>query len=138
MMNRLIHYLAAVACAAAAVAPAAGADLGRLFLTPQQRDDLDRRRTNNIQDAVVTIVSRVTVDGQVTRSGGKDTVWINGTPQQDAPKAADPARVAVKKGEDEGTVTIKIGETLDRISGEVTSTLGTGTIDVGSQKRRQP
>ena len=58
---------------AAAVAPAAGADLGRLFFTPQQRDELDRRRATNAVETVVEVERLVTVNGRVSRSSGKTT-----------------------------------------------------------------
>jgi len=37
------------------------------FFTPQQRQDLDRRRQANIQESAVTTNSSVTVNGQVSR-----------------------------------------------------------------------
>ncbi len=138
MYKFLATTLIALAGVTTAGTPSRAADMGRLFLTPEQRDDLDRRRANNVQDAVVTAASRVTVGGQVARSSGRNTVWLNGIPQFDGPRAPDPARVAVPKGEQEGTVTLKIGETLDRASGEVNNGLDGGTIAVGPQKRRRP
>jgi hypothetical protein len=127
--------VAALLCTVTA-APVVAAELGRLFLTPQQRDDLDRRRTSNIQDAVVTTVSRVTVEGQVSRSSGKDTVWLNGAPQYDGPRARDPARVVVPRSEQEGSVSVKVGETLDRVSGEITNGLEGGTIVIRPSRTR--
>jgi len=68
--------------AATAAGPVSAVDnLGRLFLTPQQREDLDRRRQANIQEAAVVVQSLVTVNGQVSRSSGKTTVWVNGVPE---------------------------------------------------------
>jgi hypothetical protein len=94
-------------------------NLGRLFFTPQQRQDLDRRRQANIQESSVTANSFVTVNGQVSRSNGKSTVWINGVPQETSRKPADPSRVTVQEGEGERSINLKIGQTLDRARGQV-------------------
>jgi hypothetical protein len=102
-----------------AAAPAAAAEFGRLFFTPQQRQDLDRRRQANIQESAVTADNFLTVNGQVSRSNGKNTVWINGVPQESSRKPADPARVTIPGGEGEPSINVKIGQTLDRARGEV-------------------
>jgi len=117
-MLRLNPFLAAALLVCAA-APAAGAELGRLFYTPQQRQDLDRRRQANVQESAVTADSFVTVNGQVSRSNGKNTVWINGVPQENTRKPANPARVTVPGGEGESSINLKVGETYDRVRGEV-------------------
>jgi len=118
--------LAFALAGSAGLAPAAaGADeLGRLFFTPQQRQDLDRRRESNVQEKEVVIESSVTVNGHVTRSSGKTTTWVNGVPQYDAYPGRDPARVHLPDG------TLKIGQTLDRTRGEVKDNLQGGTVRV--------
>ena len=76
--------LAALAIASAAVpAAAAGADLERLFFTPQQREDMNRRRISNVQEAVVVVEDILTVNGQVMRSEGPATRWIKITTPED-------------------------------------------------------
>jgi hypothetical protein len=108
-----------------APAPAAADDLGRLFFTPQQRQDLDRRRESNIkEEKEVVIESSVTINGHVTRSSGKTTTWVNGVPQYDTYSGRDPARVHLQDG------TVKIGQTLDRARGEVKDNLQGGTVRV--------
>ncbi len=103
-----------------AAGPAAAQEnLGRLFFTEQQRQDLDRRRQANIQEAATVVESLVTVNGQVSRSSGKSTTWINGVPQESARKPRDPARVTLPGGESERPVSIKIGQTLDKVRGEI-------------------
>lgn len=112
--------LAACLVYATAIGSANAVDnLGRLFFTPQQRQDLDRRRQANIQESAATANSFVTVNGQVSRSNGKNTVWINGVPQETSRKPADPSRVTVQGGEGEPSINLKVGETLDRVRGEV-------------------
>jgi hypothetical protein len=98
---------------------AAQENLGRLFFTEQQRQDLDRRRQANIQETAVVVESTVTVNGQVSRSSGRSTTWINGVPQERVRKPADPARVTLPGGEGAPSVSLKIGQTLDKIRGEI-------------------
>jgi hypothetical protein len=98
---------------------AAQENLGRLFFTEQQRQDLDRRRQANIQETAVVIESTVTVNGQVARSSGRSTTWINGVPQESVRRPADPARVTLPAGEGAPSVNLKIGQTLDKVRGEI-------------------
>jgi hypothetical protein len=98
---------------------AAQENLGRLFFSEQQRQDLDRRRQANIQETAAVIESTVTVNGQVSRSFGRSTTWINGVPQESLRKPADPARVTLPGGEGAPSVNLKIGQTLDKIRGEI-------------------
>jgi hypothetical protein len=106
--------------------PAAAADdeLGRLFYTPQQRQELDRRRASNVQEKEVVVESSVTVSGHVARSSGKTTTWVNGVPQYDTYSGRDPSRVQLQDG------SLKIGQTLDRARGEVKDGLEGGTVRV--------
>jgi len=114
---------------ALATPPAAAQEaLGRLFFTEQQRQDLDRRRQANIQETAVIIDSSVTVNGQVSRSSGKTTTWINGVPQANAKKPNDPARATLPGAEGEPSVTVKIGQTLDKVRGEIKDPVSSGRI----------
>lgn len=118
-------------CVVAMPAPVRGAELGRLFFSPQQRQDLDRRRATNAQAAaVITADDLVTVNGHVSRStGGKTTTWINGVPQDDQHRA-NAGRVTIKQGDETPTITLKVGETMDRIKGETRDRLDGGTVSV--------
>ena len=135
-MGGLVTPLLIVAVGAP-VPAAADENLGRLFFTPQQRQDLDRRRQANIQDSAVSADNRVTVNGQVSRSLGKTTVWINGVPQENTRKPRDPAQVTLPGGEGEASVTLKIGQTLDKVRGEVKDPVEGGTILTPSEKRER-
>jgi len=113
-------------------------ELGRLFFTPQQRLDLDRRRATNAQAAVVTAVDQVTVNGQVSRSGGKSTTWINGAPQDDIrtrTDARDPTRVTIRQGEETKGSSLRVGETLDRVRGETRDGLDGGKILIKRERK---
>jgi len=113
-----------------AVPAAAQENLGRLFFMSQQRQELDRRRQANIQEAAVVADSFVTINGQVSRSSGKSTTWINGMPQESTRKPQDPARVTLPGAEGKPSVNLKIGQTLDKVRGEVKDGLGDGRIAV--------
>jgi hypothetical protein len=131
-----MRLLATALLLALAVEPIAAAEnLGRLFFTPQQRQELDRRRQANIQDSAVTANSFVTVNGQVSRSQGKTTVWINGVPQEGTRRPIDPARVNLTGGEGEPSVNLKIGQTLDKVRGQVNDPIADGTILTPSARR---
>ncbi len=114
---------------------AAQENLGRLFFTEQQRQDLDRRRQANIRETAAVVESTVTVNGQVSRSSGRSTTWINGVPQESTRKPLDPARVTLPGGEGAPSVNLKIGQTLDKARGEVRDPVGGGRILTPSQKR---
>ena len=127
---------------------AAGAqELGRLFFTPEQRSALDARRKARVPDkpaAIPQVESPVTrVNGAVRRTGGKSTVWVNGEaiPEgaqpggpQLTPRSASPSRVSVPAGEGAQRFDLRVGESLDRGSGEVRDLIGKGEIKVGPQR----
>ncbi|MBI3373462.1 MAG: hypothetical protein HY017_17180 [Betaproteobacteria bacterium] len=120
--------------------PAAGAqELGRLFLTPDQRATLETRRKARLPDrpqaAAVVESPTARVDGFARRTGGPSTLWINGQAlpegsQQEGlrvlPRPADPSRVTVEIGENERKFDLKIGQTIDRGTGEVKDALRGG------------
>ena len=109
-MKRALPALAGILLAAAA-ASAVAQDLGRLFFTPEQRAELDARRTARVPDrpaAVVTESPGTTLDGYVMRSNGKSTVFLNGEPitegadakrAQVVPSRDDPSRATLELGE---------------------------------------
>jgi hypothetical protein len=105
-------------------------ELGRLFLTPQQRQDLDRRRAANIQEALVVQESTLTVEGKVSRASGKTTTWINRSPQHDSDASSDPTQVTLPAGEGQPPVTLKVGQTHDNVRLEVRDGLAGGKIGI--------
>lgn len=142
-MRRAWSLLASILLAAGANA-AAAQQLGRLFFTPEQRAELDARRKARVPDkpAAVTAVEspRIRLDGYVKRSDGESTVWLNGQPVP-AGKGSDEAQIhssrtrpnAVTLQAGEGKkrrVPLRVGETLERDSGEVKDMLGGGTVEV--------
>ena len=115
-------------------------ELGRLFFTPEQRAALDARRKARVPDkpaaAPVTESPLTRIDGAVRRPGGKSTVWINGEAIGETPQGAKPAQqgprvsVPVPVGEGEQRYDLRVGETLDRGSGEVRDVIGEGEIKI--------
>ena len=125
-------------------------ELGRLFFTPEQREALDARRKARLPDkpaaAVVPPSPTTRVDGQVKRSSGKSTVWVDGfaVPDGTQPeglrvrRGGDPSRVTVILGEEGRRVELRVGETLDRANGKVKDVIGEGEVRIqryGTPKR---
>jgi hypothetical protein len=128
--------------------PAAAQQLGRLFFTPEQRAALDARRAARLPDKPAAAAESPTtrVDGYVKRSSGKSTVWVDGEAMPDGlqleglrvQRGNDPTRVTVTIGEDGRRVEMRVGETLDRATGEVKDVLGDGEVRIrrgGAQGR---
>ncbi len=145
-----MNPIAAIVLCTALSAWAAGVqaqELGRLFFTPDQRAALDARRKARVPDKPVAgpvVESPVTrVDGAVRRSGGKSTVWVNGeTIPEDvqpgsakvAPPGSNPGRVSVPAGEGAQRTDLRVGESLNRGSGEVRDLIGEGEIKIGPRR----
>ena len=118
--------------------PADAQELGRLFLTPEQRQDLERRRATNRAEEEAPQVREgpLTVDGHVERSSGRTATWINGAPQYDSVKSRDPAKVTLEPNVGEPSVSLKVGQTLERSTGTVRDGLAGGEVKVRSQAAR--
>ncbi len=113
--------------------------LGRLFFTPERRQVLDRQRQFNIQEKQeIPEEPTFTIDGVVTRSSGKRTVWVNGTPigENDAPPDIKVAPVRENTGlvviqaGNSSPASAKVGETMHRDTGETTDLLNGGNIAI--------
>ena len=117
--------------------------LGRLFFTPERRQTLDRQRQFKIQEKQeIPEDPTFTIDGVVTRSSGKRTVWVNGTPLGEngassdvsvAPVRKNPGLVVIQAG-DSSPASAKVGETMHRDTGETTDLLNGGRIDIRQPK----
>jgi len=112
-------------------------ELGRLFFTPERRQILDRQRQLNIQEKQeIPEDPTLTINGVVTRSSGKRTVWINGMAQNEkdkqsgvtvTPNRNEPGKVVVQAAESPAGKA-KVGDTVNRNTGESTDLLNDGTI----------
>lgn len=124
--------------------PGAAQELGRLFLTPEQRASLDARRKARVPDKpAATIVASPTtrLDGYVKRSDGRSTVWVDGEAllegeQGDLPRldAQGTGRVSIPLGEGRSRARLKPGETIDVGTGAVRDVIGSGRIAVRPPK----
>ena len=124
-----------------AIAPALRADdgLGRLFFTPERRQNLDRQRQLNIQDKQeIPEDPTLTINGIVTRNSGKRTAWINGVAQNEnetqsgisvTPSRKDPGNITVQAN-DAPTAKARVGDTVNRNTGETIDLLGNGRIAI--------
>jgi len=115
--------------------------LGRLFLTPERRATLERQRQLNIQSAQTLEGTVMSLDGIVTRSSGKTTVWINQHPQHEnaagtgvtATLATKAPGGAVLTPSDEAPTPLRVGEAINRGTRERADGLGGGRVKVNRQ-----
>jgi len=118
--------------------------IGRLFFTPEKRIMLERQRLSKIQETQALEGTTMSLDGVVQRSSGKSTVWINGRAQNEhdavhtgvtvhlAPK--NPGRAQLSPGEESPTQ-LKVGEVINRLTGERNDRLGGGTVKTPTNRR---
>lgn len=96
--------------------------LGRLFMSPERRQLLDRQRLLDIRDAAGPETDKVELNGVVQRSSGRNSVWINQRMQDpDAggvrlqPGQPGSARIEM---EQTPAVQLRVGESLNRSTQE--------------------
>jgi hypothetical protein len=132
LTSTIFAPLALILLCLAAPAATAAEELGRLFLTPQQRQDLDRRRSTNRAEEEAPQIREgpLTLEGHVQRSSGKSTTWINGVPQDDSHASRDPARLTVVPNVGEPGVSLKIGQIYERAGATVRDGLNGGEVKV--------
>ena len=120
--------------------PVSAAELGRLFFDPQQRAELDRRRAQPQRQIVVApIVSApviapppakaVTLNGFVTRSDGRSTIWVNDKAASAGNSLGTSAPLAVPIGEADKRIELKVGQSYDDKRGK-TDPLAGGRVQV--------
>jgi hypothetical protein len=135
---RRLTFCIACGVVLATASSAWAAPLGRLFMTPERRAILERQRQLNIQEVQTIEGSSVTLDGVVSRSSGRSTVWVNQRPQNEnaigtgvtaVVSRKEPGRVIITPGE-ETPAALKVGESINRGTREKTDALGDGRIAV--------
>lgn len=124
--------------------PAPAEELGRLFFTPERRQALDRQRQLNLPDRrEIPEDPTLTINGVVTRSSGKRTVWINGIEQDEkdigsgiavTPSRANPGKVVVQP-DGAPASRASVGDTINRNTGETADLLGGGVIAPGRPRQ---
>ncbi|MCF8197350.1 MAG: hypothetical protein K9J42_01190 [Sulfuritalea sp.] len=131
-------FLAIVGAALLLPAYAAEAqELGRLFFAPERRAALERQRTQNVEEARTLQGTTMSLDGVVYRSSGKATVWINRQAQTENESSRTgvsaqisrrtPGSAVLTPGEETPTQ-LKVGETVNRATGERNTRLGEGVV----------
>ncbi|MCC7486831.1 MAG: hypothetical protein IT529_17805 [Burkholderiales bacterium] len=129
--------------------PAAAAELGRLFYTPEQRVSLDAARAKRQRAAVATEESAqpaapaapapeaVTYGGIVRRSDGKTTVWINNRPVTEKEAASTSG---VRQVRPDGTVTLRSPQSGRNVNLQVgqRAELTSGTVEEGYLRAEPP
>lgn len=129
-------------CTLLAPRVASAQELGRLFFTLEQRAALDARRKARLPDKPVAAAPpspTTRIDGSVTRSSGRSTLWIDGAAVPDGTqpeglrvrRGSEASRVTVVVGEDARRIDLRVGETLDRATGEVKGVIGEGEVRIG-------
>lgn len=112
--------------------------LGRLFFTPEERAAMGAvtGRESAISgfaaaegdSAAAPPANALTFNGYVKRSGGKNTVWLNGKPHRESAvpqqvsvsgKNRAPGEIAVKLPNSSRVYPLKVGQTLMPGSGEI-------------------
>lgn len=99
-------------------------ELQTLFYTPAQRQEMSRARLGltGTQEAAST-----RLDGVVLRAAGKGTVWLNQQAHREGQAPAGPLRGvdALVDGQ-----RLRVGERVDKTSGERTDVLAPGAVQV--------
>jgi len=115
---------------------ATGAELGRLFFTPDQRAKLDDARRRNLRidfgnegEPAATpappVAQHFSVNGVVRRNDGKSTVWINnrpvGEPSADgvSVSAGRDNRIRLTVPDSGRSLDLKVGQTAEVVSGTI-------------------
>ncbi len=132
IMSALVG-MAALASAHAADTP----ELGRLFFTPERRATLERQRTFNVQETQALQGTTMTLDGVVYRSSGKATVWVNRQAQTESEASRTGVSAVISPGSpgsallapgEEKPAQLKVGEAVNRATGERNTRLGGGSV----------
>lgn len=119
---------------------------GRLFFSADRRQALDQQRKSMQFRETVVEGDKLSLDGVVTRSSGKWTMWINGNPvtEKDStsvgarPLAGSPGQGRLAAGsEGNGASTLAVGNGIDRSTGASSSLLGNGSIRVHSRAAKR-
>ena len=138
MNTRPLAIISALVIANALCAPVIAEEaLGRLFFTPERRQALDHQREFNIQENQVEPEEpALTINGVVSRSSGRRTVWVNGQPQDEneAPGGIvidttrqKPGEVEVRS-DDKRIGRVNVGDTINRNTGDASPVLNGGRI----------
>lgn len=141
-----IGALAVLLAALGAPPPGFTAEIGRLFFTPEERAGLERQRQTGKLDRRQPQPGSVRVGGVVSRSSGRNTVWLNDVPVR-ADAGSSGAGVTVRSAAPDtvelqapsGAPTrLKAGEAVDIDSGARHDALAGGRIEISPAAAGNP
>ncbi len=140
-MNAMMHALLFLAALLAATPCTSRAqEVGRLFFTPQERRELDARRRAKVSDrpAGTNAESQhLRIDGYVLRSGGESTVWLNGEAHTRDSRLMRDAEGAGRVAAPGYRFGLRVGESYDTATGQMSDVLDSGELRVIPMKRAQ-
>lgn len=109
-MKRLTGLAALVLALLSPLAHAEQKQLGRLFFTPEQRQQLD---FGKFQDDAGGAPDSLMLNGIVQKQGGARTAWINGVPQKMGQSdERNPASVPLPLPNRAQSITVKVGQKI--------------------------
>jgi hypothetical protein len=115
--------------------PVNAADLGRIFFSPSERNELEAKRAvppkpRDVGPRPTPIATApplvteppappppVTLNGHVVSSSGRSTTWINSVPNYDTYRIGNTSQIAVPTGDGNRRVPLKVGQTFDSETG---------------------
>lgn len=122
--------------------PSAGAGmaspLGKLFLSPERRLQLERQRQLNIRETQNLEADTLQLNGVVQRSSGRNSVWVNHQMKAEDRQSSSatvkvhrqrPAEASVGMDQDQ-PVRLQVGESLNRSTGERNDIVTPGGVRV--------
>jgi hypothetical protein len=120
----------------------AAPELGRLFHSAERRVQLERQRQASVMRVRHLEGETLSLDGFVRRSGGHSTVWINRQSQTEAEAQANGVMLpatsgavqARSVGDQDLPAGLRVGESLNRATGERDDRLGGGRISIQRQR----
>ncbi len=121
---------------------------GRLFFTPDQRDQLDQLRKQKMVASQVSeqpLPETVSYNGIIRRSDGKTTIWMNNRPMSDADlRGGQPVvgtvnrdgRIVLQNPQSGSSarLELKVGQSATLLSGKVDESFVTKTPKLGGTK----
>lgn len=108
--------------------------LGRLFFSPQQRAELDRRRLTNsgLENRANESNGSISLNGVVRSSNSRITTWINGVPQPGSSSTishnGNGMFITIDQSDQNGLVRLRVGQSLNVNTGERVDGLKGGRV----------
>jgi hypothetical protein len=111
--------------------------LGKLFLTPEKRQMLERQRQLNLRDTENMESETLQLDGVVLRSSGRSSVWTNQHMQdsRDGGIRVNPNRpgTATLDTDKSSSVQIQVGDSVNRSTQERKSLVTPDAVRAGKK-----